>query len=79
MTPAQFRAARERLGLSVNQMAALLEVRPVHVRKMELAEDLPSHRRIMPVTGGSWKRFSTDGDHETGRSRKRAHGHPRGF
>jgi transcriptional regulator with XRE-family HTH domain len=51
MTPQEFRAARKSLGLSVNQMAALLEVRPVHVRKMELAEDLPSHRRIMPATG----------------------------
>jgi hypothetical protein len=50
MTPAQLRKARERLGLSVNQMAVLLEVKPVHVRKMELAENLSSHRRIMPVT-----------------------------
>jgi DNA-binding transcriptional regulator YiaG len=50
MTPAEFRAARQSLGLSVNQMAALLEVRPVHVRKMELDESLPSHRRVMPVT-----------------------------
>jgi DNA-binding transcriptional regulator YiaG len=50
MTPAEFRAARQSLGLSVNQMAALLEVRPVHVRKMELDESLPSNRRVMPIT-----------------------------
>ena len=50
MSPAEFRAARQSLGLTVNQMAALLEVRPVHVRRMELAEGLSTRRRIMPVT-----------------------------
>jgi cytoskeletal protein RodZ len=48
MTPAEFRAARQSLGLSVNQMAALLEVHPTHVRHMEV--DGTSNRRVMPVT-----------------------------
>jgi hypothetical protein len=50
MSPEQFRKARLKLGLSVNQMAALLEVQPLQVRRMELQPHLVTHRAIMPST-----------------------------
>lgn len=50
MTPQQFKAARHRLGLSVNQMAAMLGVDPVQVRRMAITEDKGSHRPVMPTT-----------------------------
>jgi DNA-binding transcriptional regulator YiaG len=42
MTPAQSRNA---LGLSVNQFAAALGVSPVTVRRWEMSDDKPSHRK----------------------------------
>lgn len=50
MTPAEFKEARRALGLSVAQMADMLGVTSVQVRRMELREDAGVHRPVMPTT-----------------------------
>jgi transcriptional regulator with XRE-family HTH domain len=50
MTYADFRAARDALGLTVTQMATMLGVDPVHVRRMQRADFRPSHRAVTPTT-----------------------------
>jgi transcriptional regulator with XRE-family HTH domain len=50
MTPAELRAARKALGLSVVQMAAMLGVTPIQIRRMETAAGKASARPIMPTT-----------------------------
>lgn len=50
MTPTELKEARRKLGLSVKQMATLLGVHPIQVRRMELDESLASHRPVMPTT-----------------------------
>lgn len=46
MTPTQFREARRTLGLSVRQLAAMLEVEPEVVRRMEIQIGSGGHRPI---------------------------------
>ncbi len=41
-----FKRARRKLGLSVNQMADMLGVQPLQVRRMELSPDKSSHRDV---------------------------------
>ena len=48
MTPAEIKEARQRLGLSVAQCAALLDTDPLTVRRMELAEDASTFRKPAP-------------------------------
>lgn len=50
MTPAEFKAARTRLGLSTNQMAKLLEVSPLHVRRLEIESSSSAHRAVTAST-----------------------------
>lgn len=50
MTPAQFKAARLSLGLSVNQMAQMLGMSEVQVRRMEAHPDVASSRPVSPTT-----------------------------
>ena len=45
MTPSEIREAREQLGLSVAQLAALLETDPQTVRRMEMTESANTHRK----------------------------------
>lgn len=48
MSPAEFKSIRQSLGLSVDQIAELLDVRPDYVRHMELPQ---SKRSSVPVPG----------------------------
>jgi DNA-binding transcriptional regulator YiaG len=50
MTPAQFKQARRKLGLSVSQMATMLGVRHEQVRRLEMPTDRTSARPIGPAT-----------------------------
>ena len=50
MSPKEFKAARLKLGLSVKDMAGLLGVSPVHVRRMELRKRLTAHRAVPKAT-----------------------------
>jgi transcriptional regulator with XRE-family HTH domain len=47
MTPAEFRAARTTLGVSVSRMGRVIGISPTHVRRMEMDDTAASHR---PVT-----------------------------
>ena len=49
MTPAEFRAARLALGLSVAEMAAALGVRSDAVRRMEMTSGKPTSRAVTPT------------------------------
>lgn len=48
MTPTDFREARHKLGLSVKDMAALLDTDPLSIRRIEMGEDRSSSRRPAP-------------------------------
>ena len=48
MTPADLKEARRKLGLSVKQMAAMIETDPQVVRRMEGREDAKTHRTPAP-------------------------------
>jgi len=50
MTPTEFTQARRKLGLSVVQMADMLGMHPIHVRRMEAAPSVASHRKVTPTT-----------------------------
>ena len=50
MTPAEFRAIRNRLGLTVAELAAILGVHPIHVRRMEMDRSRKSGRAVPHVT-----------------------------
>ena len=47
MTPAEFRAARNALGLTITGMSRMLGVTPTHIRRLEMD---PSDRSHRPVT-----------------------------
>jgi Predicted transcriptional regulator len=49
VTPAEFRAARLSLGLSVAEMAAALGVRSDAVRRMEMTSGKPTSRAVTPT------------------------------
>jgi DNA-binding transcriptional regulator YiaG len=49
MTPAEFKAARLSLGLSVAEMAAALGVRSDAVRRMEMTSGKPTSRAVTPT------------------------------
>lgn len=49
MTPARFKAAREGLGLSVDELAALLGRSPRAVQRWEMPSDAPSSRAPDPL------------------------------
>lgn len=48
MTPAEIKQARQSLGLSVAQLAALLETDPQTIRRMEQSETANTFRRPAP-------------------------------
>lgn len=48
MTPTEFRAARNRLGMTQKEFAGLLGVSHRHVRRMETPEGCSSHRPVPP-------------------------------
>ena len=50
MSPAEFKATRRKLGLSVAQMADMLCVTHEHVRRMEMHESTKTRKPIMPAT-----------------------------
>jgi transcriptional regulator with XRE-family HTH domain len=50
MTPLQFKRARQALRLSVEQMAVMLGVEPLHIRRMETDPKVRSHRPVRPAT-----------------------------
>jgi transcriptional regulator with XRE-family HTH domain len=51
MSPLEFKAARQSLGLTVSQMAEMLGVHPVHVRRMEMPCDHSTTARVVtPAT-----------------------------
>lgn len=49
MTPAQFKAARQSLGLSVNQLAKALDTNPVTIRKWETDPKFNTARSPNPI------------------------------
>jgi ribosome-binding protein aMBF1 (putative translation factor) len=50
MTPAEFKEARHSLGLSVSQMAHMLGIQPLHIRRMETEPIHPTtHRPVRPT------------------------------
>ena len=48
MTPLELKEARRKLGLSVAQMATMIETDPQVVRRMEGREDAKTHRTPAP-------------------------------
>lgn len=50
VTSGNFREARHRLGLSVAELATMLGVDPVHVRRMEMQPGKPTHRPVRETT-----------------------------
>lgn len=48
MTPAQLREARHTLGLSVAQMADMLDTDPLSIRRMEMDQDRKTARAPAP-------------------------------
>ena len=48
MTPADLKEARRKLGLSVAQMATMIETDPQVIRRMEGREDAKTHRTPAP-------------------------------
>lgn len=48
MTPAEMKDARKKLGLSVNQMATMIDTDPLSVRRMEGNPDAKTHRHPAP-------------------------------
>lgn len=49
MTPKEFKATRKGLGLSVNQLAAILDVSPVTIRRWEMSSGKASARKPDPI------------------------------
>jgi DNA-binding transcriptional regulator YiaG len=49
MTPKQFKAGRKLLGLSVTQLAHILNTAPDTVRKWEMPDDRSTSRGVNPV------------------------------
>ena len=50
MTHSEFTQARRKLGLSVVQMADMLGMHPIQVRRMEASPKVASHRAVTPTT-----------------------------
>lgn len=48
MTPEELKAARRKLGLSVAQMAAMLDTDPLSIRRFEGSEAAKTHRLPSP-------------------------------
>ena len=48
MTPPELKKARRKLGLSVAQLAALLDTDPQTIRRMEQREDANTFRKAAP-------------------------------
>lgn len=48
MTPAEIKEARQRLGLSVAQLAQLLDTDPQTIRRMEQSETAATFRKPAP-------------------------------
>ena len=48
MTPTELKEARQSLGLSVSQLADLLETDAQSIRRMEMSHDLSTHRFPAP-------------------------------
>ena len=48
MTPAEIKGARQNLGLSAPQLAALLDTDPQTIRRMEQSETTKTFRRPAP-------------------------------
>jgi len=46
MTAAQFREARAKLGLTIRQMAELLDVSPTHIHRLEREADRSTSRQV---------------------------------
>ena len=49
MTPKEFKETRKGLGLSVNQLAAILDVSHVTIRRWEMSSGKPSSRKPDPI------------------------------
>jgi DNA-binding transcriptional regulator YiaG len=49
MKASEFRAARQSLGLSVNQLAEILDTNPVTVRRWEMDDDKNTARDPNPI------------------------------
>lgn len=49
MTPQQFRGARQTLGLTINQLAEILDTNPVTIRRWEMSPDRSTARDPNPV------------------------------
>lgn len=49
MTPQQFRETRSNLGLSINDLAAILDTNPVTVRRWEMDEGKQTGRPPNPI------------------------------
>jgi hypothetical protein len=50
VTSNEFKAARLSLGLSVVQMADMLGMHPIQIRRMEASPSVASHRKVTPST-----------------------------
>ena len=48
MTPAEIKEARKKLGLSVNQLATMIDTDPLSVRRMEGNPEAKTHRHPAP-------------------------------
>lgn len=49
MTPQEFKKARQTLGLSINELARILDTNPVTVRKWETNPDRKTARAPNPI------------------------------
>lgn len=49
MTPIEFKEARNNLGLSINQLAEILNTNPVTIRKWETPDDRNTARKPNPI------------------------------
>lgn len=57
MTAEDLKRARRKLGLSVNQLADVLGVTSLHVRRMETDPSRSSSREIQPATANLIKAY----------------------
>lgn len=49
MTPAEFKEARRKLGLTQGQLAAILDTAPQTIRKWEMNETRSTARSVNPI------------------------------
>ena len=49
MTSAEFKEARQKLGLSINELARILDTNPLTIRRWEMPDDRGTSRSPNPI------------------------------